>query len=486
VRTLVWYRGKELRLHDHAPLHDAVAAGDEIVTLFVLDPYFFDGARARELPHRMQFLLESLQALEEAIAARGGRLFVVRGRAVEVVPSLAARWRVDRVVCQRWSEPFGRERDRRIGVALATSGIRFELTDGETLAPPASLRTGAGTPYTVFTPFSRAFAKQIAVAAPLPAPRRLPPPPPGVTADTVVVPSLESLGIAPNARILAGGEAAGRARLEAFLDGPAERYDDDRNRMDRAGTSRLSVDLKFGTVSPRTVWRAVADAVPAGSSWRRAFLNELVWREFTHATLWDRPDVLTHAFRREMEHFPYIDNDDGWEAWVAGKTGYPVVDAAARQLLGEGFVHNRARMIAASFLTKHLLIDWRRGYAHYLKWLTDGDWAQNSAGWQWSAGCGCDAQPWFRIFNPVAQGESFDPDGTYVRTWVPELGRMPSRFIHRPWEAPGDVLRAAGVVLGATYPRPVVDHAVARGRFLSVAKKFLERVAPEAKELRAR
>jgi deoxyribodipyrimidine photo-lyase len=378
-------------------------------------------------------------------------------------------------VCQRWTEPFGRERDRRIEAALAVSAIRLQLTDGETLAPPASLRTSAGRPYTVFTPFSRAFAEQIVVDRPLPAPRRLPPPPPEVAAETVAIPTLESLGIALNPRILPGGEAAGRARLAAFLDGPARRYDHDRDRLDRAASSRLSVDLKFGTVSPRTAWRAVADAAPAGSSWRRAFLAELVWRELAYATLWDRPDVLEHAFRRELEDFPYIENDAHWEAWVAGKTGYPVVDAAARQLLGEGFVHNRARMIAASFLTKHLLIDWRRGYAHYLAWLTDGDWAQNSAGWQWTAGCGCDAQPWFRVFNPVAQGERFDPDGAYVRAWVPELARLPARFIHRPWEAPGEVLRAAGVVLGATYPRPIVDHATARARFLSAAKRFRAR-----------
>jgi deoxyribodipyrimidine photo-lyase len=199
-----------------------------------------------------------------------------------------------------------------------------------------------------------------------------------------------------------------------------------------------------------------------------AFLNELVWREFAHSTLFDRPELLEKPFRPWFRGFPWRSNAARWQAWTTGTTGYPIVDAAARQLLGEGFVHNRARMIAASFLTKHLLIDYRRGEAHYMRHLTDGDWANNNAGWQWAAGCGADAQPFFRVFNPVTQGQRFDPSGGYVRRWVPELSRLPARYIHAPWTAPPTVLERARVRLGRDYPRPIVDHRTAREQFLAL------------------
>jgi deoxyribodipyrimidine photo-lyase len=240
------------------------------------------------------------------------------------------------------------------------------------------------------------------------------------------------------------------------------------------GTSRLSADLKFGTLSVRTVWQAVDRALRELSpDALRVYQNELLWREFAHSTLFDRPHLLKQPFRSEWREFPWRDDEQGWQAWVDGRTGYPVVDAAARELLATGFVHNRARMIAASFLAKHLLIDFRRGERHYFDLLTDGDWANNDAGWQWSAGCGCDAQPWFRIFNPVTQGEKFDAEGGYVRIWVPELARMPAKYLHAPWLAPDSVLREAGVRLGTDYPRPIVDHAKARQRFLDTAKRHL-------------
>ena len=244
--------------------------------------------------------------------------------------------------------------------------------------------------------------------------------------------------------------------------------------MDLPGTSRLSADLKFGTVSVRTVWNAVHErAGNEGSA--RTYLNEILWREFSYSTLWDRPDILTNPYKPAFEGFPWSEDTASWKAWCEGKTGYPVVDASARQLLGEGFVHNRARMISASFLTKHLMVHYKHGESHYLKYLVDGDWAQNNAGWQWSAGCGCDGQPYFRVFNPFTQGEKFDPDGAYVRRWLPELSTMPTKYIHRPWEAPPAVLQQAGVRLGETYPRPIVDHKEARLRYLERAKAHLKR-----------
>jgi deoxyribodipyrimidine photo-lyase len=472
VRTLVWFRGKELRLDDHAPLAEAVAANDaEIVCVFVVDPFFFAPARARELPHRMQFLLESIAALRAEIKRRGSRLFLVAGRSVEVVPALARKTRVDRVVAQRWTEPFGRVRDAKIAAAL---DVPLDLYEGETLAAPGSVLTQAGEPFSVFTPFARAFRQLVDV--PLPKKRararsrsldKLPPPPRDVRIREVALPTLADLGITPNEQLLPGGEAAARARLTRFLRGPARRYDQERDRLDLPSTSRLSQDLKFGTLSPRTVWTAARSALKEDHprAWA-SFENELLWREFTHAVLWSRPELLEHPHRRSSEAIRWSRSERAWEAWVSGTTGYPVVDAAARQLLGEGFVHNRARMIAASFLVKDLLLDFRRGEAHYLKYLTDGDWAQNDFGWQWSAGCGFDAQPFFRIFHPVTQGRRFDPTGAYVRRWVPELARLPDRFLHAPWTAPAGVLGSAGVDLGKTYPKPIVDHAWARGRFL--------------------
>lgn len=466
MRTLVWFRGKDLRVTDHPPLVRAAHEG-ELVCLFVLDPYFFSAERARELPHRMQFMLESIVSLQQNLERLGSRLFVVSGKSTEIVPKLAQRWKVDRVFAHRWTEPFGQERDRRVAAALR---VPLELAEGETMLPPGSVRTGADQPYSVFTPFARAFAK-LAKSSPARAPSQLPAPPKDVTCDTVEVPTLEALGLTPNRNILVGGERAARDRLTAFLAGAGERYHLQRDRMDVAGTSRLSVDLKFGTLSVREVW-ARAQASLEGEA-KRIFCNELIWREFAHHTLFDRPELLKHPFRKDFEGFPYRDDESGWRAWTDGKTGVPIVDASARQLFGEGFVHNRARMISASFLTKHLTIDFRHGEAHYMKWLTDGDWAQNDAGWQWSAGCGCDAQPYFRVFNPVLQGERFDPSGDYVRRWLPELARMPAKNIHSPWLAPKDVLQQAGVVLGDSYPTPIVELGVGRDRFLALAKSHV-------------
>jgi deoxyribodipyrimidine photo-lyase len=469
MRTIVWFRGKDLRLADHGPLTEAVTTG-EVIPLFVLDPFFFSRDRARELPHRMQFLLESLQALQAGLVRVGSSLLVVPGRSVEVVPRLAAQWQADRVMAHRWVEPFGRERDRQVGEALDRLGIAFRLFEGETLLPLGTVRNGQGGMFRVFTPFARACEARLDLGPALPPPRILPPVPVGLAGETVPIPTMEAMCLSSNPRLQKGGERQAQGRLKAFVSGPLADYGTDRDRMDRPGTSRLSADLKFGTLSVRSVWQAATEA-RADESVRR-YLNELLWREFSHHLLWEWPDVLKRSFRADFANFPWRDDEAAWQAWMVGRTGYPVVDAAARQLQAEGFVHNRARMVAASFLTKHLLIDYRRGEAYYMKWLTDGDWAQNNAGWQWSAGCGCDAQPWFRIFNPVTQAMKFDPDGAYVKRWVPELAACPTSCIHEPWKAP-QALRVA-----LDYPDPIVDHAWARQRFLATAKGHLGRTKP--------
>ena len=475
MRTLVWYRGKDLRTADHAPLRAALSSAAnpdvEVIPLFVLDDHFFRPKAARCIPFRIQFLLESIASLAANLEHLGSRLILVDGRSVEEVPRLAKLWKVDRVVAQSWVAPIGRQRDQIISSRL---DVPLELFHTETLCPPGTLRTGAGDPFSVFSAFARAFARDVRVEPALAAPRTLPPIPADVKTRSVALPTLQSLGLTHNPRVLPGGERNARTRLKHWLGKDAKDYDELRNRMDLEGTSRLSADLKFGTLSVRTVWNAVDRTLRELSpDALRVYQNELLWREFAHSTLFDRPKLLGETFRPEWQNFPWRENEDDWSAWMEGRTGYPVVDAAARELSGSGFVHNRARMIAASFLAKHLLINFRRGEQHYLELLTDGDWASNDAGWQWSAGCGCDAQPWFRIFNPVTQGEKFDPDGDYVRQWVPELALMPARYIHAPWEAPADVLSAAGVQLGANYPRPVVEHAFARQRFLDTAKRHL-------------
>ena len=478
MRTLVWFRGKDLRIADHVPLRAAIdsarTGNGDVIPVFVLDDHFFAPAEARRTPFRMQFLLESLASLSANLEHLGSRLILATGRSIDRIPELAVSWKVDRVVAQSWAAPIGRARDRAVARELGRSKIPLQLFGTETLCPPGTLRTGAGDPYSVFTAFARAFARDVKVDAPLSAPRSLPPLPRDVKAGTVALPTLESLGIPHNPQIQPGGERNARTRLTSWLKGDAKDYDELRNLMAVDGTSRLSADLKFGTLSVRTVWQAVDRALRELSpDALRVYQNELLWREFAHSTLFDRPQLLEQTFRSEWRDFPWRDDDKGWQAWVEGRTGYPVVDASARELLATGFVHNRARMISASFLAKHLLIDFRRGERHYFDLLTDGDWANNDAGWQWSAGCGCDAQPWFRIFNPVTQGEKFDADGDYVRRWVPELARMPAKHIHAPWLAPDAVLKDAGVRLGKDYPAPVVDHATARQRFLDTAKKHL-------------
>lgn len=472
MRTVVWFRAGDLRLSDHAPLRAAAAAG-EVVPLLVLEPRLFSPDRVRARPHRLQVLLDAARALAEGLAARGSRLVVVPGRAEEQVPRLAAAFRADRVIAQRSADPLLREQDRRLGAAL---GARYALHEGATLVPHGALRTGAGRPYAVFGPFSAALHRALLPGRPPPAPRALPPVPPEVLAGAAPLPACEDLGLARSPLVLPGGEPAARTRLRRFLRAGLAAYADRRDRLDLPGTSRLSADLACGALSVREAWAAAEGAADGGAG-ARAFLNELAWREFAHHTLWDRPELLERPFRPAFEGFPWREDARSWRAWVEGTTGYPVVDAAARQLLAEGFVPNRARMVSASFLAKHLLVDFRRGEAHYLRHLADADAASNDLGWQWSAGCGCDAQPWFRIFDPVAQGERFDPAGAYVRRWVPELARLPARFVHRPWAAPAEALAAAGVRLGADYPRPIVDHAAARARFLEAARRHLRRGA---------
>lgn len=469
MRTLVWFRGKDLRVSDHAPLHEAIQSG-EVITVFVLDPYFFSSTAAAHLPHRMQFLLDSLQSLSMNLRDKGGELLLATGKSIDVIPDLAKKFQVDQVSAYRWTEPFGQKRDAIIKTRLS---VPLRLFDGETLCPPGSVRTKANTPYSVYTPFAQAARAFLGTLTCVPTPKRIPAPPSDLDRRTLSdrIPSLEDLKLKRNVQLQRGGEAQARSRLKIFL-AEIENYETARDQLAASGTSRLSADLKFGLLSVCDVYRHVEKSQPSPS--RERFIAQLLWREFAYACLWERPQLLQAPFKAGFADFPWTTDQVLWSAWAEGRTGYPIVDASARQLLREGYVENRARMISASFLTKHLLVDYKWGEAHYLKYLTDGDWAINNMGWQWSAGCGVDAQPYFRVFNPMTQGKKFDQNGSYVRRYLPELARLPDKYIHQPWSAPSQLLEACGVTLGKNYPLPIVDHNSARKRFLDVAYSHLQ------------
>jgi deoxyribodipyrimidine photo-lyase len=468
MRALVWFR-KDLRLDDHtaliAALHDA---DGDVVPFYASDPAIL--GRDDIAATRVRFVLESLADLARAIEQAGSRLVLDHGPATETVVRAARAARADAVYWNDEYEPALRTRDHAVATALTAAGVAVRRFDDRHLVPPDALRTSAGKPYTVFTPFAKACEAR-------------PTPPPGATATRLAahdvptrkVATLGPLGFSTEQERWPGGARAAETRLERFLERGLLGYPAARDRLDAdAATSRLSADLTFGTISPRRIVERLREAVRADRSQRDgaiAFVRQLRWRDFYAHVLFHFPHVETGAFRREYDAIRWHDDADAFAAWTEGRTGFPIVDAGMRQLRATGFMHNRARMIVASFLTKDLLLDWRLGERHFMRSLVDGDLANNNGGWQWAAGTGTDAQPWFRVFNPVLQGRKFDPEGTYVRRWVPELARVPARHAHAPWEAPEAALEDAGVVLGVDYPRPIVDHAECRERALEAYRE---------------
>jgi deoxyribodipyrimidine photo-lyase len=472
--TLLWFR-QDLRLADNAALTEAVARGGPVLPVYVLDdtaagPWRAGGAARWWLHH-------SLAALDRSLQGAGNRLLLLRGAAEVAIPHLALATGARAVLWNRLYEPFHGERDSRIAEHLQGDGIEAARLPGALLAEPSSVKTATGGPYRVFTPFFRALLREAQPAAPLPAPGHIP----GLAAPPVGD-RLEDWRLPPHAPDWAGGlraawspgEQGARRRLLAFTEDGVARYGERRDLPAEDGTSRLSAALHWGELSPRQVWHAVRPDRPGVAP----YLRQLVWREFCHHLLHHFPTLPTEPLDRSFRHFPWTRKPDLIAAWQRGRTGYPIVDAGMRQLWAEGWMHNRVRMIAASFLVKHLLQPWQAGAAWFWDTLVDADLANNSAGWQWVAGCGADAAPYFRIFNPVLQGERFDPHGHYVRRWVPELARLPDRWLHKPWAAPADVLAAAGVVPGALYPRPVIDHTIARERALAAYREMREAAEP--------
>ncbi len=452
MRALHWFRN-DLRLADNTALREAAGAS-ALVPVFVLDPRLLRANRTAGA--RMRFLRDCLARLGRDLEERGSRLVIRCGDPARELLALAREIGATHVCWNRDYTPFARRRDAAVRAALERLGARVvECTDRVVFD---DVLKEDGSPYSVFTPYRNAWLRRLDddPQPPRPAPR-LPPPPDGVASQEL--PALADLvdGVAAESLELpAGGERAAARRLSAFLGERVRDYARQRDLPAQDGTSRLSPYLRFGAISIRTCLhqaREVARAKPAARAGARKWIDELVWREFYAAIVAAHPHVLARSFRREYDALEWNDDPRALEAWRAGRTGYPIVDAGMRQLLATGWMHNRVRMIAASFLVKDLLLDWRRGERHFFEQLVDGDPASNNGGWQWSAGTGTDAQPFFRIFNPTAQGERFDPDGAYVRRWIPELRGLPGRAVHRPWDAP---LAAAG------YPAPIVDHGERR------------------------
>lgn len=453
--ALVWFR-RDLRDFDHAALAAALRAHARVYCAFVFDTDILSPLLARGLieDRRVGFIRLALIELDAALRARGGGLIVRHGRAAEEIPRLAAELGVAAVHANRDHEPFARVRDAAVAAALAADGRAFRDHKDQTIFERDEVLTRGGTPFAVFTPYARAWRARLTPAdlAPHECASK-----PGQLA-VVPEPTIDVPGFAPAEPGIPAGMSGGARLFDDFL-ARIDRYHETRDFPALDGTSGLSPHLRFGTVSVRALVAAAhARGLLPGGQGAACWLNELVWREFYQMVLWHRPDVVDHAWKRACDALVWDDAPELFAAWREGRTGYPLVDAALRELAATGRMHNRLRMVAASFLVKDLGIDWRLGERHFADLLLDYDLASNNGGWQWCASTGCDAQPWFRVFNPVTQAEKFDPRGAYIRRHVPELGAVPEKFIHAPWRMASPP---------ADYPPPCVDHAAARARTLA-------------------
>lgn len=463
---LVWFRN-DLRLTDHPALESALAAGVPVIPVFSWAPEeeapWQPGAASRWWLHH------SLASLDASLRTLSSRLIIRRGPSLDTLLALARETGARRVVWCRRYEPAVIARDSRIKETLREQGIEAESFNGSLLHEPWTIRNQAGKPFQVFTPYWKSCLNGSDPDGPLGIPLRVPGPKVWPQSEP-----FEALGLLPTirwdgemARFWKPGEEGARRNLERFNAGAFFAYKDERNRPDRLGTSRLSPHLHFGEISPRQIWHAVKGAAQReGASvdlWRGSqFLAEVGWREFAYHLLFHFPHTPERPLRVDFEAFPWRRDAVALKAWERGRTGIPMVDAGMRELWATGWMHNRVRMVVGSWLVKNLLLSWQEGARWFWDTLVDADLASNTLGWQWVGGCGADAAPYFRVFNPVSQGTKFDPEGAYVRRWVPELARMPAEHIHAPWEAPSDVLREAGVGLGREYPEPMVSLSASR------------------------
>jgi len=464
--ALVWFR-QDLRLDDNPALQAAVDLAAQVVPLFIFTPHEEDswppGGASRWWLHH------ALAALDRELRSRQSRLIIRTGDSLATLHRVAKQTGATHVFWNRRYEPHAIERDARIKSALRHDRLSVSSFNGSLLYEPGRILSRSGDPLKVYTPFWRACEREGEPDSPRPLSGRLSHP-----SDWPESMGLASLSLLPKVRWDEGlgetwtpGEAGASRQLERFLSEGASQYAEARDRPDVAGTSRLSPHLHHGEISPRRIWAAVRGASEDGrrslvAPAARKFLQELVWREFSYHVLFHFPHLPTEPLQEKFRDFPWRDDEADWKAWRSGKTGYPIVDAGMRELWRTGWMHNRVRMIVASFLVKDLRLHWLAGARWFWDTLVDADLANNTQGWQWAAGCGTDAAPYFRIFNPTRQGRRFDPEGAYVRLWVPELAELEHDYLHAPWDAPAAALDQAGVRLGETYPHPIVDHAEAR------------------------
>ena len=460
--SIVWFR-RNLRLVDNAALDAAIAEGHDLLLLFVLDDLELGGASRWWLHH-------SLNSLAAGIRERGGQLLLRQGDPVAILSELAGRHNAASIHCTRRYEPDAARQERELASTLG-AGTVLHLSEDTLLRRPAEVSTRTGGSYKVFTPYYKASVALGEPPPPLPAPEKLRTI--GTAGDTE---SLDDWSLLPTQPDWAGGLRStwnpgedGAEQRMAAIAANISGYGDGRDLPAEEATSRLSPHLHFGEISPRQVWHGVMSHAREHRLEEAAepFTRQLHWRDFSAYLLFHYPTLPGQPLREEFAAFPWRDDPPALEAWQRGKTGYPIVDAGMRQLWHTGWMHNRVRMIVASLLVKHLLIPWQRGADWFLDTLVDADLANNSASWQWVAGCGTDAAPYFRIFNPIAQGKKFDPEGEYVREWVPELRKLPTPFIHEPWTADDFTLQTSGVELDKNYPRPIVDHKAGRERALA-------------------
>ena len=469
--SLCWLR-LDLRLADNPALQAAIRHGGAVIPVFVHAPEeespWPPGAASNWWLH------QSLAALARNLRLAGSRLVFRRGPALEALRRLVQETGATGVFWSRRYEPAVAARDAAVLAALRSEGIKAESSNAALLHEPWAVKNQSSRPFQVFTPFWKHCLKLDDPPAPLRAPQEIPAPEKWPSSL-----ALAELGLEPTGQWAGGlraawspGETGAQENLQAFLACNFANYPDRRDRPEAAGTSRFSPSLHFGEISPRQVWHGVktfaAKHAMSAVQWRGSqFLKELGWREFAHHLVFHFPRTPEEPWRRQFAKFPWRRDEKQLRAWQRGRTGFPMVDAGMRELWATGWMHNRVRMIAASFLVKDLLQPWLEGARWFWDTLVDADLAQNSLGWQWAAGCGADAVPYFRIFNPAMQGEKFDPQGGYVRRWCPELAALPARWIHQPHATPPEVLRAAKIALGRDYPWPIVNHAGARAAALA-------------------